>query len=383
MPKYPVTRIEPVTNTLHGAKVTENYRWLEQGGSPDVKAWTKQQNELTHQQLKTQGFTAFREELARDFKAVMFTNPRPVKGAYFWEERQPDEDQWVLYTKRGLDGQPQKLIDTNQMSTDKTISLDYWAVSPEGTYLTYGLSQGGDENSTLYIMDLRTGKQLNDVIPHTRYASIAWLSDESGFYYTRFPKPGMVPENEEQYHQRVRFHKLGDDPEQDSVIFGEGRDKLFSYGLTLSSDDRYLCIGSSKDWLRNDLFMLDTETQKFHCLTEAVDAKFYLAMTASHQAIVLTNYEANNWRILTSGLATLPNKFDQWEELVPEQAEVLKGFSLTADRLLAIYSVNVSSKVMVYDHSGKFLEELPLPKYSCLAGISGRRDEREFFLGHH
>ena len=40
----PPTEKKPVTDEYHGVKVVDDYRWLEESGSPAVKAWTDAQN---------------------------------------------------------------------------------------------------------------------------------------------------------------------------------------------------------------------------------------------------------------------------------------------------------------------------------------------------
>ena len=47
-----------------------------------------------------------------------------------------------------------------------------------------------------------TGEVLAERIPDTRAASVAWLPDGSGFWYTVYP-------DDDDYHRHVRFHRLG------------------------------------------------------------------------------------------------------------------------------------------------------------------------------
>jgi len=49
----PHTRIEIVTDTLHGVIVEDPYRWLEDGSSPEVKEWTEQQNKYYQSYIDT------------------------------------------------------------------------------------------------------------------------------------------------------------------------------------------------------------------------------------------------------------------------------------------------------------------------------------------
>src|SRR5438046_1422063 len=120
---------------------------------------------------------------------------------------------------------------------------------------TYGLSEGGDERSTLHVLDVTTGRDLLDTIPDTRAASVAWRPDATGFYYTRYPHSGEVPVGEEVYHRHVFFHQLAGDPAADSPIFGEGREATDWPSVSLSPDGLHLLITVSRGWDRSDCYL--------------------------------------------------------------------------------------------------------------------------------
>jgi len=48
---YPVTPIRPVSDSIFGKIVTDNYRWLENANNSEVQAWLKEQSNLTNQCL--------------------------------------------------------------------------------------------------------------------------------------------------------------------------------------------------------------------------------------------------------------------------------------------------------------------------------------------
>ena len=220
---FPLTKKEDVLNEQHGKNIVDPYRWLEDGEDAAVKEWSDAQNSYTNSELNKEMFEEFSDELQRNYFATTFSNPIPVKGRYFYTERKKGEDQPILYVKKGLDGTPIKLIDPNGRRSGNSISLDYWTLSKNGKYVAYGLSEGGNEMATLYVMDTETKENLPDIIPHCQYSSIQWTPDESAFFYTRNPRPGTVKKSEENMHKKVYFHKLGDDPMNDKLIFGEGR----------------------------------------------------------------------------------------------------------------------------------------------------------------
>src|SRR5439155_2055772 len=120
------------------------------------------------------------------------------------------QNQYVLYVRQGLRGEDRALLDVNALSEDGTVALDWWYPSRAGRQVAYGLSWHGSEQSTLRIRDVDSGQDLPDVIERTRACSLSWLTDDSGFYYTRYPAPGSVPAGQEPYHRRVFLHRLGD-----------------------------------------------------------------------------------------------------------------------------------------------------------------------------
>lgn len=377
---FPKTKKEEIVDEMFGIKVSDPYRWLEDANSPEVKEWIDVQNSHTDKSLRNKTFETFSDELVRNFKVTTFSNPVLRNGRYFYTERHPDEDHGVFYMKVGIDGEPIKLVDPNGMNSGNTISLDYWRVSVSGKYVAYGLSQGGDEMSTLYVKDVDTGEDLDDKIPRCRHAQASWLPDDSGFFYCRYPAVGTVPKNEEHLHPKVYFHKLGDNPEDDELIFGKDRPKDDMLTLAISSDGRYLSISATQKWTENDVYIYDRETKQTTPLVVGIPAQFSGFFTKD-KAVIRTNYKANNYRVLSVPIESMFTPIDEWKEIISESEYVLESLSQTKDKILAEYLVNACSKVEIFDHNGKRQGEIPLPPYSTLAGISANRDEFEFFYG--
>src|ERR1700685_2101220 len=143
------------------------------------------------------------------------------------------------------------------MAKDGTVALDWWVPSHDGKYVAYGTSEGGSEISTLHVIETATRKLLPDIIERPRAASLAWMPDNSGFYYTRYPKPGEVAAGQEMYNRHVFYHPLGGDPANDPLIFGAGRDPQDWPNVAISDDGRWLSIMVEQGWSKNELFIKD------------------------------------------------------------------------------------------------------------------------------
>ena len=164
------------------------------------------------------------------------------------------------------------LIDVNALAPDGTIALDWWYPSEDGRYVAFGTSPNGSELSTLQVIETATGKLLAEKIERTRAASVAWLPDSSGFYYTRYPRPGDVPAGEEMYNRRVFFHQLSSDENADGahdpLIFpGDGMELAPQHwpNVSISNDGRWLLVEVSEGWTKTELYLKDLsfEDQSF------------------------------------------------------------------------------------------------------------------------
>ncbi|HEY0711449.1 MAG TPA: hypothetical protein VGF45_02170, partial [Polyangia bacterium] len=261
------TRTETVVDVMHGVRVADPYRWLENADAPEVAAWTAQQNAVMRKVLDAvPGRKAIEERLWQLHEIGSLGVP-VVKGKgknrnYFYTRRTGKQNQPVLYVRKGgalADPSGDRvLVDVNKLAADGTKALDWWQPSEDGRRVAYGVSSNGDENSVLHVVDVATGRDLADVIPRTRAASVAWQPDGKGFFYTRYPDPGSVPAGEDTYHRHVYLHRLGSDPKGDRKIFGEGRDLKDWPSVALSPDGRHLVVEVSQGWTKSELYLIDT-----------------------------------------------------------------------------------------------------------------------------
>src|SRR5438270_2619525 len=202
----PEARTMPVVDDYHGRQIADPYRWLEDSTSPDTQQFVAAQNAYTCGVLEN---IPGRDELRRRVEQLLtigrVASPRIGGNKYFYERRDGRQNQAVVYVREGRDGEDHALIDVNAHAPDGTIALDWWYPSEDGKYVAFGTSPNGSELSTLQVVETSNGKLLAEKIERTRAASLAWLPDSSGFYYTRYPRHGDVPAVENMYHRRVSF----------------------------------------------------------------------------------------------------------------------------------------------------------------------------------
>jgi prolyl oligopeptidase len=330
----------------------DRYRHLEDGGNPATRAWTQAQNARARKYLDA---LPQRAALVRRFAAALsigyVSAPAVRAGRAFFMRRGGEQDQAVLAV-RG-DGSERVLLDPGLLDPSGLTALDWWHPSPQGRFVAAGLSRNGDERSTLHLLDVERAERFGETIPDTRYCSLAWLPDESAFYYTRYPAGA-------DYDVRLFLHELGTPWQDDSSVFGEGRAREEYLTVALSEDGRWLIVSAFTGWVRNDVYLCDRAAARSHRFVPMVEGRdaIYEVHPARESLIVRTNEGASRYRAFAVDPSD-PGR-ERWHPIVPERDDVLKNVAPLRDGLLLHYLHDVSSRLVVRA-SGGDEQELDLP----------------------
>ena len=259
----PKAKVEPVEETVQGHKIVDPYRYLENANNPDTKLYVEQELSYTRSILDPlPGRDKINARLSQLLEIGTVGPPQMGGKYYFHTRREGNQNQPVLYVREALNGDDRVLVDVNKMSTDGTVALDWWFAAEDGKYVAYGTSTSGSEESTLHLIETAPAKILPDSIERTRFASVAWMKDSSGFYYTRHPKKGEVPAGEEVYHVKVFYHQLGNDPAKDPLILSaKAANPQDIPNVTLSEDDRWLLINVEQGWTKTEMYLKDLQSK--------------------------------------------------------------------------------------------------------------------------
>ena len=376
----PKAEVKPLEETLHGTKIIDNYRWLEDGKSPETQKWVEEEMSYTRAVLDPRpGREAIHKRLTELLQIGSIGVPQMAGKYYFYTRREGMQNQPILYVREGLDGKDRVLLDANQLAADGTVALDWFDPSEHGKYLVYGTSPSGSEMSTLHILETKTGTALPDTIERTRAASIAWKLDNSGFYYTRYPKKGEVPDGQEMYNRHVFYHELGTDPATDPLIFGEGRDAEDWPGVNLSNDGRWLLISVEEGWTKSELYVMDLKSDKPPSRLTTGKNFLYGGTIYNGKIFITTNEDAPRYRVFVTDATNFDR--ESWKEILPQTDAVLQGAAVWGGKLFAQYEQNASSQLKIFDLDGKKLSDLTLPAIGTVFGSDGKWDRDEVFYG--
>jgi prolyl oligopeptidase len=376
----PKAEKRPLEETLHGVKIVDNYRWLEDGQSPETQKWVEEEMAYTRGMLDPlPGRDAIHKRLTELLGIGSISQPQIGGKYYFYTRREGMQNQPIVYVREGVEGKDRVLLDVNQLAADGTIALDWYQPSENGKYLVYGTSPSGSEISTLHIIETKTGNALPDTIDRTRAASIAWTLDNSGFYYTRYPKKGDVPEGQEMYNRHVFYHELGTDPETDPPIFGEGRDPEDWPSVSLDNDGRFLLITVQQGWTKTELFLMDLKKRTPPTRVTTGKNFIYSGSVYNGRLYIVTNEDAPRYRVFVAEAGDYER--DNWKEIIPQTDAVLQGAAVWGGKLFTQYEQNASSQLKIFDLDGTKLHDLMLPALGTVFGSDGKWNRDEIFYG--
>jgi prolyl oligopeptidase len=348
------------------------YAYLEDGENPATIAWTAEQNARTRAVLDG---LPHRERFAHRFEEVLAIGtlgvPQVCGDRAFFAARHGAAEQTSLYLREGTANAADRvLLDPVALDPSGLVAIDWWYASPLGTYLAFGLSSRGDEHSVLHMLDVERGERFGEAIPDTRYASVAWFPDESGFYYTRHP-PGAA------YDVRAYRHVLGRPWTDDELVFGEGRKPEETITLVSSLDGRWLVATAHLGWTRSEAYLADTTRAPlaFVPLVEGVDASFEIVPT-NRRLFARTDDGAPHFRVFE--IDPHEPQRARWREIVAETAAVLDGIAVTKHALALHYLENVRSVVRLRHEDGR-IEAVDATSGGSLHGWSSREDSTQLY----
>jgi prolyl oligopeptidase len=365
----PSARTDNFRESFHGEELVDPYHWLEDSGSSETRKWIDAQNLYAHSFLNAQ---PVRQEISTGLTQMMHHDhiSAPVfrNGYYYFYKRGADQDLWSFYRRKQADGKDELLLDPHVLSPDSGTSLSEFGVSDDGELVAYGVRLGGQDETDLRLLDVKSHQDLLDRFPRSLYRGFAFKKDGSGFYYAVGSRESG---------QRIRYHVLGTDIAKDIEVFGQGFGADTWIDPMVSEDGRYLLISVQRGWAQGDLYIQNLEKGgAIQPLVKGLDGKFDPSFSGDF-LFVQTDWKAPKGRILRIDLRDPAE--DKWKEVVPAAADAIDSSSIIGGKLFVTYLHNVTSRILVFSPEGKPLGEVPLPGLGS-ASIWGRADQNEGML---
>jgi prolyl oligopeptidase len=381
---YPETRRVDQVDKLFGEKIEDPYRWLENDvrSDPEVAAWVAAENRVTDAYLATlPGRAIFKDRLRTLIDYERFGLPVKKGGRYFYTHNSGVQNQSVLYVRDTLDGPGRVLIDPNGWAADGATALSEWVPSENGRMIAYGIQDGGTDWRTLKVLDVATGKPLEDEVKWAKFTAVAWAHNGSGFFYSRFPEPEQGAAFQAlNLNHALYFHKIGTPQSADIKVYSTPDKPKQSHVGQVTDDGKWLVITTSEGTdNRYEISLVDLTDSRMRprTLVRGLENSWDLAGNIGSTFYFVTDKDAPRGRIVAIDAAA---STDRLREIVPQDQATLQGAKITGGKLMASYLVDAKTEVRRYTLNGGRDGTVPLPGIGTASGFGGDQDDAETFF---
>ncbi|MFK7825846.1 MAG: S9 family peptidase [Oligoflexales bacterium] len=341
----------------HGDTRNDPWYWLRNWENPQVKEHLQAENSYTNDVLKDT--EELQEQLFEELKKKINEEERsvPLKDGSYWYYSEIKKSQQYSVFKRSLSenlNSPETILDLNEIAQSKPYcELGCCINSPDHKYLAYSIDENGEEEFTIYIKDLETGKLLPDMITGATDC-FEWTNDSKGFYYCKLDKNHRP--------KWVYSHALGQTNKLNALIYEE-KDSKFFVSLDKSESSRFIYIcaegNNTSEWhylpaasLNNEITVVESRKQDHE----------YDVSDHENNFIIRTNLDALDYRIIKTPIEESNSKF--WQDLIPhkygsllECYSVYKDYMVVQDKqkgqpgILIHYFKSGKNEVLKFDHA--------------------------------
>lgn len=420
--RYPSVPSEDLALEQGGQRLTDPYRFLEDERDPRTVAFCREQAELARSYLGAlPGRDRLRDELRKLACVDAVSTPARYGGRYFYSRSRAESEKAILCMREVATAEnptpdERVLIDPNRWPLESHLSLGVTQPSPDGKLLAYALHKNGEDEATLHVLEVDSGRTLElDVIAGAKYAYPSFTPDGDGFYYTFLPEEERTADGvrtlaapERPAHAEVRYHRIGTDPTSDPLVFGKTGSRERFLVPELSRDGRVLVLYIHHGWSSTDVYLCPVAHRRgvaVDCFSplagdvEACKACFQplcLGRGARFQVLLhgpliflITDDGAPHGRVLWAPLSEVLGHGPLDETLFPfrqliaeDPSAVIEDVRVVGGKLVVHVLSRAQSQLRVYEPSGELLDAPVLPGIGSLSAISGIPEESELFVSY-
>ncbi len=355
----PSVEKRPVRTERHGVASIDDYAWLRDEKWQDVlrdssvlsadirgaiEAENKYYETLTDElePLRKKLFKEMRGRIKEDESSV------PAKdGDWAYWSKYNEGGEYPTFVRAPVGGSAeQKLFEGDHERGDaKFFDIGAIAHSPDHRLIAYAVDRLGSEYFSIGVRDIETGKDYDDVIESADDGGAVWSADSKSFFY--------VERDDNQRPKRVKFHRLGDRPETDKVIYEEPDDGYFLQ-ISKSQSGAYIFITSGSQ-ITSEVRYIRAGTPEMEPILIAPreTGVEYYPDHHGNDFYIMTNADgAVDFKIVKTAI-TNPGR-NQWEEWRSHHAGTqIVTITTFKDYIVRLERENALPRIVIATYSGE------------------------------
>lgn len=368
----------PHSREIHGTTTADPWYWLRDRDDPAVMAYLEAENAYTEH--ATAPLADLREQLFQELRSrVKETDESlPVpKGPWEYRVRTTEGLQYATHVRRprgGSDDEETVVLDENALAEGHDyFSIGDLAISPDHRLVAYTVDTDGDEEYSLFVLDLETDTLVDEGVDELSYG-LVWANDNRTLF--------MVRMDEARRPDRVFRHEIGRHVDTDVEIFRED-DERFWVGIGQTRSERFVVIGSeSKNTSEVHIVDADEPTAAPRLIEARREGVEYRINHRGDDFFIVTNDGAVDFRVVRAPVSD--PRAANWQEFVPHRPGVRIEDVDTFTSFMVITAREDAVPVMTLydDHREPRTIDVPESVYEASPGNNAEYDTRRFRYGY-
>lgn len=368
----PIAKKNKTYFEIHGERIEDDYSWMRADGWPDkvtdeeIISYLEEENNYFDQYIKQK--EDLKEKLFEELKGRVKLSDQSTytkKDEYYYYSRTEEKSDYTIFCRKqgSINAKEEIILDVNELAKGKNyIDLGAFAVHPKHKLFAYSTDYTGGEKYTIYVYDLEKQELLSDEIPNT-IGNVVWHEKILGFFYT--------PTNENWRHDKVMFHRLGDDYRDDKLIYHEP-DILYSVDVSKSSSRKYIFISvGSHDHNEEFIISMDDPDFNLKLICPKKDKILYSVDHGKDYFYMHTNMDmADNFKVMRIAENDDISNMSKWHNYIDESNDAhLSSFEISLNYILLNYKENALPKIIIRHLSDKSEKVIKFPDSAFTASV--------------
>lgn len=345
----------PAKITKHELAFADDYAWLENYKSDEVRDWVAKENALTDLELETAKKSFSSEGKIKEYD-FLSSNPLPIKkGKYFFMNFRKDKDRpaSLFYTKHLADS-PIELVNPYKIYKNENAYIAGNFPSRNSKYVAYKISTNGSDRHEIRFADIEKIKNLDDVLTDVKFSNVAWNGDRGIFY----KKNSNIETFARDSTYKLYYHRIGKPQAEDELVFDGTKNESSIHFFT--KENKLFVIETDKDEQHNTYYSsaIDTETFYLEKFLEKEAADFTMLSYAKGR--IYFSSKEYGWGDVRS--FDIKNRGDE-TILIPQiYNHLLVDVDFFEKYIVCKYKTVGKNYISIYNREGQFLRKFDAPE---------------------
>ncbi|MHA2365107.1 MAG: prolyl oligopeptidase family serine peptidase [Candidatus Hodarchaeales archaeon] len=373
--QYPLARKDDIKENFHGTEVTDPYRWLEDADSEETLSFVEKNNIIVNDYLQSPKKKRIKERLTEIWDFPKYLAPDKKEDRFYYWKNEGLQGQPILYSQTTEQSDVKVVLDPNTLSKDGTTAVTSHSISKNGKMIAYTTAVHGSDWQVIKIIDTETGQVYPEVIEDVKFVKAAWKPDNSGFFYSKFPKG-------ESTHNKVFFHEMGTEQKEDLLIYERPDAEDYLFYPKVTEDGKYLVLHIYQGTkIENRIYFKNLkDDSEFIRLLDEADAAYEFIGNNDTTFYIKTNLDAPKEKIIAID-STKPSK--DFVDVIPEhESDVIDQVILVNQDHFAISFLHNAHHILKIYQNENFIQSVDLPTLGTIFDyqLKGNQADKEFFL---